>query len=327
MTVSFILKGVRFALVLMCAMTLLLGHAQTWPDKTVRIINPYSPGGPSDAIVRMLAEGLSSELGQRFMVENKPGGGTVIGANLVAKSPPDGYTLLLATVAPLVVQPVINSSLPYDAKKDFQLVGMFATVPNLISVHPSVPVNNLNELIAYSIKNPNKLNYASAGTGSGPHLSGELFNRMTGSKLSHVPFGGAAPAVMAVLSGQVEVSFVNITPQIAHVKAGKLRPLAMGSTKRSTLFPDVPTVAELGFPGFVSESWNGLAVPNGTPLAIVDKLYKAIEKVMFSTIAQQLLMSLGAESTVMGPEAFTNYVKNDERQLTPIIKSLSLSNF
>lgn len=173
-------QTIQFTLTTALSLLVMMGHishAQTWPERPVKIINPYAPGGPSDTIVRMLAEGLSAELGQQFVVENKPGGGTVIGANVVAKASPDGYTLLLATVAPLVVQSVINPALPYDAKKDFAMVAMFATVPNLISVHPSVPIHNLSELIAYSKKYPGKLNYASAGNGTGPHLGGELFNR------------------------------------------------------------------------------------------------------------------------------------------------------
>ena len=311
-------------------MASLLAQAQTpapgWPDKVVRIINPYSPGGPSDTIVRMLADGLSQEFGQRVIVENKPGAGTVIGANLVAKAAPDGYTLLLATVAPLVVQPIISTSLPYDARKDFAMVGMFATVPNLISVHPSVPVSSIAELIAYAAKHPGKLNYASAGAGTGPHLGGELFSRMAGVKLTHVPYAGAAPAVLGVLSGQVEISFVNITPQIQHVKAGKLRPLAIASSRRSSVFPEVPTVAEAGLPGYVSESWNGIVAPAGTPRAVINRLDKAMAKVMGSPKALELLASLGAEPTVMGPEEFAAYVKNDEKQLAPVIKALGLTN-
>ena len=323
-------KTIQFTLTTALSLLVMIGHishAQTWPERPVKIINPYAPGGPSDTIVRMLAEGLSTDLGQQFVVENKPGGGTVIGANAVAKASPDGYTLLLATVAPLVVQSVINPALPYDAKKDFAMVAMFATVPNLISVHPSVPIHNLSELIAYSKKYPGKLNYASAGNGTGPHLGGELFNSMTGGKLTHVPFGGAAPAVMAVLGGQVEVSFVNITPQIQHVKSGKLRPLAMGGAKRSGIFPEVPTAAESGLGGYLSESWNGLAAPQGTPKAVIEKIFKATAKIMATPKAQEMLVTLGAEPTVMGPEEFTAYVRQDERQLTPIIKSLNLSNF
>jgi len=314
-------------LALVClSLASVFAQAQTWPDKVIRIINPYAAGGPSDTIVRMLADGLTTELGQRVMVENKPGAGTLIGATLVAKAAPDGYTFLLATVAPLVVQPTINPNMPYDAQKDFAMVGMFATVPNLITVHPSVPVNSIAELIAYAGKNPGKLNYASAGAGTGPHLGGELFSRMTGVKLTHVPYAGAAPAVLGVLSGQVEVSFVNITPQIQHVKAGKLRPLAIASSRRSSIFPEVPTVAESGLPGYVSESWNGIVAPAGTPKAIISRFEKAMAKVMNSPKSLALLASLGAEPTVMGPDEFAAYVKNDEKQLAPVIKSLGLTN-
>ena len=299
--------------------------AQTPPDGVVRIVNPYAPGGPSDTIVRLLAEGLSAELGQRVIVENKPGGGTVIGAGAVARAAPDGRTLLLATVAPLVVQPAINPALPYDAHKDFALVGMFATVPNLISVHPSVPAKSIAELIAHARANPGKLNYASAGAGTGPHLGGELFCRMASVKMTHVPYAGAAPAVLAVLSGQADVSFVNITPQIQHVRAGGLRALAIGSQRRSSLFPDVPTVAESGLPGYVSESWNGLAAPAGTPPAAVERLSKAMARVMATDKARQTLAALGAEATVLGPQDFAAYVRNDEKLLLPIIRSLGLT--
>jgi tripartite-type tricarboxylate transporter receptor subunit TctC len=298
--------------------------AQGWPERMVHIVNPYAAGGPSDTMVRMLAEGLGSELGQRVLIENKPGGGTVIGASSVAKAAPDGYTLLLATVASLVVQPAINTSLSYDAHKDFTLVGMFATVPNLISVNPTVPVHNLKELIDYAAANPGKLDYASAGVGTGPHMGGELFARMAGVQLTHVPFAGAAPAVLGVLGGQVEVSFVNITPQIPHLKAGRLRPIAIGGNARSSLFPDVPTVSESGLPGYVSESWNGLAAPAGTPRPVIERLAKAMARVMATPKARDLLATLGAEATVLGPDEFAAYVAADEKRLLPIIHSLHL---
>jgi tripartite-type tricarboxylate transporter receptor subunit TctC len=299
--------------------------AQTWPDKMIRVINPYAPGGPSDAVVRLLADGMSAELGQRVVIESKPGGGTVIGAAYVAKSAPDGYTLLLATVAPLVVQPAINKDLTYDAAKDFEMVGMFATVPNLITVNPSVPIHSIKELIQYAHDNPGKLNYASAGSGTGPHLGGELFKQMAHVDMTHVAYAGAAPAVLGVLGGQVQVSFVNITPQIQHVKSGKLRAIAVGSSERSVLFPDVPTVAESGLPGFVSESWNGLAAPAGTPRAVVEKLYRAMEKVMNTPKAQEVLLTLGAQKTLRGPDDFAAYVKADAAREVPIIKSIGLT--
>ena len=318
-------RAILWALTLLAA-TPLGAQSQAWPDRPVRIINPYAAGGPSDLVARQLAEGLSTELGQRFIVESKAGGGTVIGAAFVAKAPADGYTLLLATVAPLVVQPTISTALPYDAARDFAFVGMFATVPNLIAVHPSVPAANVKELIAHAAKNPAKLNYASAGIGTGPHLGGELFSRMAGVKMTHVPYAGAAPAVLGVLGGQVEVSFINITPQLQHVRAGKLRAIAIGSRQRSSLLPEVPTVAESGLPGFVSESWNGIVAPAGTPRAIIDRLSTAMAKVMGSAKVKEALAPLGAEVTQSGPEEFAAYVKEDEKQLVPIIKSLGLTN-
>lgn len=314
---------------LILAATLVLAGAsavgQTWPERTIRIINPYAAGGPSGTLVNLLADGLTAELGQRVIVESKPGGGTVIGASLVAQSPPDGYTLLLATVAPLVVQPAVNPALPYNAQRDFALVGLYATVPNLIAVHPSVPATTLRELIDLAKKSPGQLNYASAGAGTGPHLGGELFNQMAGVQLTHIPYAGAAPAVLGVLGGQTQVSMVNLPPQVAHVKAGKLRALAVAGAKRSSLLPDVPTVTEAGLPGYVAESWNGLAAPAGTPRAVIDKLYAAMVKVMASAKAQEVLATLGAEPTVAGPDAFAAYVKADEARLKPIIKSLNLT--
>ena len=300
--------------------------ADPWPARPIRVINPYAPGGPSDNIVRLLAEGIGSELGQPVIVESKPGGGTAIGANFVAHAPADGYTFLLGTVAPLIVQPNINKALPYNVTKDFTPVGMFATVPNLISVNPSVPVKSLAELITYAKANPGKLNYASAGLGTGPHLGGELFCQLAGVKLTHVPYAGAAPAVLAVLGDQVQVSFVNITPQIAHVKAGKLRPLAMGSAKRSSVFPEVPTVAESGVPGYVSESWNGLIAPAGTPKEVIDRLYWAMQVTMKKAAAQTAVGSMGGEITLLNPGDFGVYMKADEQRLTPIIRSLNLSS-
>ena len=322
---QFLSRPLKHLLLLTTLVMAQAATAQAWPERVIRIINPYAAGGPSDTIVRLLANGMGDELGQRVIVENKPGAGTVIGANLVAKAAPDGYTLLLATVAPLVVQPAIAASLPYDAHKDFALIGMFATVPNLVSVHPDLPVHSVAELIAYARKNPGKLNYASAGAGTGPHLGGELFQQMTQTRLTHVPYAGAAPAVLAVLSGQVEVSFVNITPQIPHIRAGKLRPIAIGSSRRSALFPDVPTMQEAGLKGYLSESWNGLAAPAGTPPAVIDKLTRAMTKVMASPALQEALLPLGADATVMGPAAFQAYVRADEKRLVPLIKTLGLT--
>ena len=297
---------------------------QAYPNKVVRLVNPYAAGGPTEAVARELANGLSQEFGQQVIVDSRPGGGTVIGADMVAKSVPDGYTLLAATVAPLIVQPAINNTLPYNAARDFIPVGLYATIPNLIAVFPGTPVKSLKELIDYARANPGKLNYASAGTGSGPHLGGELFKAMTGTQITHVPYKGAAPAVVDVIAGQVEVSFVNITPQVQHVKAGKLRALAIAGERRSALLPDVPTATEAGVPGYIAESWNGVVAPSATPRAVVDTLSNMMKKVMAKPEVRAKMLAMGAEVTPMGPEEFAAYLKADEVRLLPIIRKLDM---
>jgi len=313
----------RFA-ILLCALVSQAALAQGYPSKVVRIINPYAAGGPSEQVTRVLAAGLEEQFKQQVIIESKPGGGTVIGADYVAKSPPDGHTLLLATAAALIVQPLIMDKLPYDAQRDLVPVGLFATVPNLVAVHPSVPVSSIRELIELARREPGKLNYASAGVGTGPHLAGELFKRMAQVDLVHVPFKGAAPAVPEVVAGRVHVSFLNLSPQLAHVRAGKLRALAIASAGRSGLLPEVPTVAESGLPDFIVESWNGVAVPVGTPPAVVETLSRAIVKAMSRPEARARLQTMGAESTPMGHREFAAYIRADAARLTPVIRTLDL---
>jgi tripartite-type tricarboxylate transporter receptor subunit TctC len=314
----------RLIPVLLCALASEAALAQAYPAKLLRIINPYAAGGPSELVARELAAGLALELNQQVIIESKPGGGTVIGAEYVAKSAPDGYTLLLAAAAPLIVQPLIMEKMPYDAQRDLAPVAMFATVPNLVTVNPSLPVTSIRELIEHARKEPGKLNYASAGVGTGPHLAGELFKRMAGVDLAHVAFKGAAPAVPEVLAGRVQVSFLNLPPQLAHVKAGKLRALAVASAQRSSLLPEVPTVSESGLPNFIIESWNGIAVPAQTPRPIVEALSRAIVKAMNRPEAKARLQTMGADATPMGHEEFAAYIRADAARLTPLIKSLDL---
>jgi len=298
--------------------------AQGYPNKPLRLINPYAAGGPSEAVARELVAGLAAEFNQQVIIESKPGGGTVIGADYVAKSAPDGYTLLLATAAALIVQPLIMDRIPYDAQRDLAPVGMFATVPNLITVHPSVPAASIRELIEVARREPGKLNYASAGVGTGPHLAGELFKSMAKIDMTHVAFKGAAPGVLEVLAGRVQVSFLNLSPQLAHVRAGKLRALAIASASRSGLLPEVPTVSESGLPDFLIESWNGISVPAATPRPVVETLSRAIVKAMSRPETRARLQKTGAEATPMGHEEFAAYIKADAARLTPIIKALDL---
>ena len=311
-------------LTLFLVMGMQTAWAQGYPNKPLRLINPYAAGGPSEAVARELVAGLAAEFNQQVIIESKPGGGTVIGADYVAKSAPDGYTLLLATAAALIVQPLIMDRIPYDAQRDLAPVGMFATVPNLITVHPSVPAASIRELIEYARREPGKLNYASAGVGTGPHLAGELFKSMAKIDMTHVAFKGAAPGVLEVLAGRVQVSFLNLSPQLAHVRAGKLRALAIASASRSGLLPEVPTVSESGLPNFLIESWNGICVPAATPRPIVETLSRAIVKAMSRPESRARLQKTGAEATPMGHEEFAAYVKADAVRLTPIIKALDL---
>lgn len=301
-----------------------LSAAAPYPSRVIRLVNPYAAGGPADQIAREVATGISAELGRPVIVDSKPGGGTIIGADFVAKSAPDGYTILLGTIAPLVIQPLIATNLPYSVARDLTLIGMFATVPNLISVNSSLPVKTLAQLITYAKKNPGTLNYASAGIGSGPHLGGELFKHMTDTELTHVAYKGASPAAIAIVSGEVQVGFVNITPQLPHVKSGRLRPIAIAAEMRSSLLPDVPTVAEAGLPGFISESWYGLVVPAKTPPEIREILRRTLFKVMASPERRARLAAAGAEITLLEPMQFAAYVDADRKRLTPIVQSLNL---
>ncbi|HEX4928353.1 MAG TPA: tripartite tricarboxylate transporter substrate binding protein [Burkholderiales bacterium] len=314
----------RAALLALCLLVAHSGLAQEYPNRVVKIVNPYAAGGPSEAVARVLAEGLEAHLHQPVIVESRPGAGTMIGADYVAKAPADGYTLLLASAASLIVSPAIQPSVPYDAHKDLAPVAMFATVPNLVVVHPSVPAKSIAELIDYARAHPGKLNYASAGVGTGPHLAGELFKRMAHVDLVHVPFKGAAPAIPELLAGRVQVSFLNLPPQLAHVRAGKLRALGIASARRSALLPEVPTVQESGLPGFIIESWNGIAAPAATPAAVLDTLSRAVGEVMSEAPVKERLQKMGADATPMGREEFAAYVKADETRLAPILRTLEL---
>jgi tripartite-type tricarboxylate transporter receptor subunit TctC len=298
--------------------------AQGFPNRAIRIISPYAAGGPSELVARVVASGLATEFGQPVIVEAKPGAGTVIGADYVAKAPADGYTLLLTTIAPVIIQPLINPRIPYDAHRDFVPVGLFASVPNLVSVPPSLPVKNLQELVERARREPGRVSYASAGTGTSPHLAGELFRQMAGIDITHVPYRGAAPAVVDVVSGEVAVSFLNITPQLQYVRTGRLRALAITTANRSPLLPDVPTVAESGYPGYLAESWNGLMAPSATPRPVIDTLARAMLKVMALPVSREKLLAMGAEERTLGPEAFAAYLAADEARLTPIVRALGM---
>jgi tripartite-type tricarboxylate transporter receptor subunit TctC len=296
-----------------------------YPAKPIRLVVPYAAGGPADLLTREIAKGLQDAVHEPVIVDPRPGGGSMIGADLVAKSAPDGYTLLVSTAASLIVSPAMEPHARYDGLKDFAPIAMVAYVPNLITANPSVPVKNVRELIAYAKANPGKLAYGSAGNGSGPHVAGELFKAMAGVDLVHVPYKGAAPAVIDLLSGQIQLGFVNISAVLPYVRAGKLTAIAVTTLKRSAALPEVATVDEQGVKDYDTGSWYGLHAPAGTPPAIIESLHKTMRAVMADpALAKRLLDTQGAEVVVKSPQEFDRFIRAEAARTVPIMKAVSL---
>jgi tripartite-type tricarboxylate transporter receptor subunit TctC len=284
--------------------------AQTYPSRPVRIVIPLSPGGTTDVPGRIIAQKLSETLGQQFFVENRAGAGGTIGSDFVAKSKPDGYTLLL-TASPFVIAPHVYKKMPYDALADFAPVVRIASGPYVLVVHPSLGVNSVKELIAAAKKEPGKIDFASSGNGSAQHLVSELFMYMAGIKLNHVPYKGSGPAQQDLMSGVIKVSFVGTPIAIPHMKSGRLKALGVSTAKRSPEMPDVPTVAEAGVPGYEALVWIGLLAPAGTPREIIVKLNRDIARLVRTDEVRKLIGPTGMEPDPDTPEQFTAYVKAD----------------
>ncbi|SAI72474.1 putattive exported protein [Bordetella ansorpii] len=299
-------------------------HAQNdYPSRPITLVNPYAVGGPADLLGRALAKGLGDALGQPVIVENKAGGGASIGTGYVAKAAPDGYTLLIGTAAAHTVTPAATK-VPYDGIADFEFVGMVANVPNVLTVHPSVPAHNLKEFIALAKSQPGKLNYVSAGLGSSPHIGGEMFKHAAGVDLVHVPYKGAAPAVNDMVAGTVPIGFLNISASLPFIKSGRLVALAYGGAKRSPDLPDVPTFAEAGLKGLEMGSWYSLAVPAKTPQPIVDKLAQALRKVQADPEFKKLLASQNAEVMPQMKTQATEYIREDGKRLAELVRATGM---
>ena len=296
-------------------------EAQTaYPTKPVRVVVPFPAGGTTDILARAASQKLSETWGQQALVDNRPGAGGNIGAELVAKAPPDGYTLLMGTVGTHAINSSLYPKMPYDHVKDFAPVILVAGVPNVLVVHPSLPVNSVQELIAYAKANPGKLNFASSGSGTSIHLSGELFKVMTGVQMTHIPYKGSAPALTDLVGGQVQLMFDNLPSSLAFIKAGKLRALAVTSAQRSPALPDVPTVAESGVPGFEATSWFGLLAPAGTPRDIVAKINADTQKWLASPDAKDKLAAQGAAAAGGSPEDFAKHIQAETAKWARVVK-------
>jgi tripartite-type tricarboxylate transporter receptor subunit TctC len=293
--------------------------AQTYPTKPVKIVVPSAPGGGTDIIGRLLAKAFSSALGQNFYVENKPGAGNLIGIEAVAHAPADGYTLLFVP-SPLVLNPILYKKVNYDPVKDFAPIALAATATNILVIHPGVKVKNVRDWIDLAKKDPTALNYASAGVGTSPHMSMELFNYMAGIQTLHVPYKGTSPAVTDLLGGQVKGMFSNALTVMPHIQSGKVRPLAVSGAKRLDILPDVPTVMEAGVPNYVSLQWYGLLAPAGTPQAIVQTLNAEMLKALQSKEIKEKLAAEGAEPVGSSPLEFANLIKSDYQKWAGVAK-------
>ena len=292
--------------------------AQTYPAKTVRIIVGYPPGGPTDVIARTVAQKLTIALGQQVIVDNRPGASGMIGAEQVVKAAPDGYTLLTVPIT-YAVTPSVYPKMPYDAEKDLAPVALVASSPFILVVHPTLPVKTVKELIALAKSRPGQINYASASTGGMPHLAGELFNMMTGVKLTHIPYKGAAPATVDLLAGQVSLMFNNMLSAMPLVKANKLRAVAVTSLKRSAAIPELPTIAET-VKGFEASGWYGAFAPAATPKDIIAKLNAEINKLMRLPDVAQRLAGDGVEAASMTPAEFGAYLHSEIAKWGKVVK-------
>jgi tripartite-type tricarboxylate transporter receptor subunit TctC len=298
-----------------------LACAQTaYPSKPVRLVVPFPAGGTTDILARAVAQRLTETTGQSFVVDNRAGAGGNIGADQVAKAPPDGYTLLMGTVGTHAINASLYAKMPYDHVRDFAPIILVAGVPNVLVVNPALPVNSVQELIAYGKANPGKLNFASSGNGTSIHLSAELFKTMTGVQMAHVPYKGSAPALVDLAGGQVQLMFDNLPSALALIKAGKLKALAVTSLQRSTVLPDVPTLAESGLPGFEASSWFGLLAPAGTPKDILAKISGEVAKWLATPEAKEKLAAQGAIPAGLPSDEFARHIATETVKWQKVVK-------
>jgi tripartite-type tricarboxylate transporter receptor subunit TctC len=296
-------------------------QAQAWPVKPVRIVVAYPPGGGIDVMARQIAERLGAAWGQPVVVENKPGANTIVAADAVAKSSPDGYTVLMTTDATFSINPHLYARLPYDAQRDFIPVTMLVLLQQMLVAHPSLPASTLEELIKLAKAKPGTINYASYGSGSQPHLSGEMLKHKAGIDLVHVPYKGISLAVPAVMAGEVQLTFAGIATSTAPLKAGRIKALAIGGPQRSPLFPQVPTFTELGYPEVETHAWFGLFLPAGSPKAAVARIYTDAKRILDDPeFRQKQLIDRGYDVVGSAPEDFVRYIRRDSESRSRAVK-------
>jgi tripartite-type tricarboxylate transporter receptor subunit TctC len=297
--------------------------AQPYPAKPLRLVVPFPPGGPTDITGRTIAEKLQQRLGEPLIVENRPGAGSIIGTDAVAKSPPDGYTLLLGSNS-IALQPLLQAKLPYDPQKDLAPVILAVRIPNVLVVNPSVPAKTVTEFIALARAKPGTINYASVGNATGPHLFAELFRSLTGVNIVHVPYKGTAPAVNDLLGGQVQALFDSLATALPNIRAGKLRALGVTSLQRSKSAPDIPTLDESGAPGYEATGWFGVLVPAGTPPGVVTRLNAEIGTILKMPDVEERFLKFGAESGGGSPADFAAFIRSEQDKWGKIIREAGI---
>jgi tripartite-type tricarboxylate transporter receptor subunit TctC len=296
--------------------------ADDYPSRSIRLIIPFPPGGSNDVVGRIIANQLGEKLGKQVFVDNRSGAGGVVGSDLAAKATPDGYTLLVVSIAH-AVDPWIYKT-PYDPIKDFVPVSIFATGTNVLTVNPEVPVHSVKELLDLAKAKPGVLNYASAGIGSFQHLSGELFKLTAGVNITHIPYKGGGPAMLALIAGEDQVMFSSIVQTVPSIQSGQLRAIATGGEKRSPILPDLPTIAEAGVPGYVATNWWGVIAPAGTPQPIVDKLHDAIAELLDSPATKKYLDNEGAAPVHMSSAEFGKFIEAEIAKWGPVVKQAGM---
>ena len=314
---------------LLSAAPLALAQAQPYPNKLIRFVVPYPPGGPLDAIARMLAEKMREGLGQQVIVDNRPGAGGNLGADIVAKAAPDGYTIVMGAVATHAINPTLFAKMPYDPVRDFAPVSLVASVPNVLVINPDVAacdgINTLGDLVRYTKAHPGQLNFASGGNGSAGHLAGELFKSMAKISMVHIPYAGAAPAQLGLLAGQTDLMFDNLASASQNIRAGKLKALAVTTAKRAEAVPELPTVAEAGknygLAGFDINTWFGVLAPAKTPVPVIEKLNAEIRHALQSADVRERMAKLGAEPSPTTPDQFAALIQAELKKYAAVVKA------
>jgi tripartite-type tricarboxylate transporter receptor subunit TctC len=297
--------------------------APPYPTKPIRMVVPFAPGGSNDIMARLVGQAYAESMGQQVVIDNRPGASGVIGCEIVAKAPADGYTLLMMSLT-LVVNPSLYRKLPFDTEKDLLPITLVASAPLMLVVHPSLPATSVQELIAHARKNPGRLNFGSGGPGTTPHLAGEMLKTMAGLQITHVPYKGGGPALADLVGGQIQFMLENIPSTLPFAQSGKLRALAVTSVKRSPLVPDLPTLDESGVKGYELVGWNGLFAPAGTPPAVTTRLYEETRKALRRTDVRNRLATLGAEGVGSTPEEFRAFITTEMRKWSRVVREAGL---